>query len=141
VRDWLFKDYSSEVARRTLVQINACCKWAVKSGLLSENLFEGMAGDIKKTRRDTSRIPFSQKERDMIIEAFEKNTYVSKFASVPHSYYSPYVRFLFMTGCRPEEAIALKWKHIRPILSELAKLPLSLVVAVGQTDSPERIHS
>jgi integrase len=24
----------------------------------------------------------------------------------------PYVKFLFHTGCRPEEAIALKWKHV-----------------------------
>jgi integrase len=112
VRDWLLKNYSSEVARRTLIQINACCKWAVKSGLIFENAFEGMAGDIKKVKRDTSRTPFSQAERDRIIEAFEKNTYSSKFASVAHSHYAPYVRFLFMTGCRPEEAIALKWKHI-----------------------------
>jgi integrase len=112
VRDWLLKQYSSEVARRTLVQINACCKWAIKSGLISENAFEGMAGDIKKVKRETSRAPFSQAERDAIIEAFEQNTYSSKFAPVPHSYYVSYVRFLFMTGCRPEEAIALKWKHV-----------------------------
>ncbi|NJM66377.1 MAG: DUF3596 domain-containing protein [Acaryochloris sp. RU_4_1] len=112
VRDWLLKQYSSEIARRTLIQINACCKWAVKSGLMSENAFEGMAGDIKKVKRETSRAPFSQAEQDAIIEAFEQNTYSSKFAPVPHSYYVSYVRFLFMTGCRSEEAIALKWKHI-----------------------------
>jgi integrase len=52
VRDWLLKNYSSEVARRTLIQINACCKWAVKSGLIFENAFEGMAGDIKGTSKN-----------------------------------------------------------------------------------------
>jgi len=26
IRDWLLKNYSSEVTRRTLVQLNACCK-------------------------------------------------------------------------------------------------------------------
>lgn len=51
-------------------------------------------------------------ERDAIIKAVENNTYTSKFAPTPHSYYAPYVKFLFFTGCRPEEAIALKWKHI-----------------------------
>lgn len=71
-----------------------------------------MAGDIKKTVRDSSRNPFSAQERDAIMTAFENNTYSSKFAPVSHSYYAPYVRFLFMTGARPEEAIALKWKHI-----------------------------
>ncbi|WP_199333679.1 tyrosine-type recombinase/integrase [Oculatella sp. FACHB-28] len=47
-----------------------------------------------------------------IISAFEHDTYSSKFAPVPHSYYASYVKFLFHTGCRPEEAIALRWKHI-----------------------------
>lgn len=112
VRDWLLKKYSSEVARRTLVQLNACSNWAIKSGLLSENPFEGMASDIKKTVRETSRQPFSREERDAILEAFEKDTYASRYSPVFHSHYLPYVQFLFMTGCRPEEAIALKWKHI-----------------------------
>lgn len=108
VRDWLLSNYSSEVARRTLVQLNACFNWAVKSGLNNANPFEGMAGDIKKTVRDSSRNPFSAQERDTIITAFENNTYSSKFAPGSHSYYVPYVRFLFMTGARPEKAIALK---------------------------------
>jgi integrase len=112
VRDWLLSKYSSEVARRTLIQLNACFNWAVKSGLTPDNPFEGMAGDIKKTIRDTSREPFSCKERDAIITAFENNTFSSKFAPIPHSFYAPYIKFLFMTGCRPEEAIALQWRHI-----------------------------
>lgn len=33
VRDWLLNKYSSEVARRTLIQLNACLNWAVKSGI------------------------------------------------------------------------------------------------------------
>lgn len=112
VRDWLLKKYSSEVARRTLIQLNACCNWAVKSGLITENRFLGMSNDIKKTKRDKSLAPFSAGEREAILEAFEKDTYSSKFAPAPHSYYLSYVKFLFLTGCRPEEVIALQWKHI-----------------------------
>ena len=111
-RDWLLNKYSSEVARRTLVQLNACFKWAVRSDLIEENFFEGMARDIKKTVRDSSREPFSSGERDAIIAALENNTYSSKYSPFSHSYYAPYVNFLFMTGCRPEEAVALQWKHI-----------------------------
>lgn len=107
VRDWLLSKYSSEVARRTLVQLNACFKWAVKSGLTPENPFNGMAGDIKKNTRNPSRESFSREEKEAIIAAFENNTFSPKFTSTPHSFYAPYVKFLFMTGCRPEEAIAL----------------------------------
>jgi integrase len=44
--------------------------------------------------------------------AFENKTYCSKRSAVPHSFYLPYVKFLFHTGCRPEEVVALKWKHV-----------------------------
>lgn len=113
IRDYLLKTYSSEVAKRTLKQFNACCNWAVRSKLIDSNPFNGMASEIKsKKTGKTSRMPFSKEERDAIINAFENNTYSSKFAPTPHCYYDPYVKFLFFTGCRPEEAIALKWKHI-----------------------------
>ena len=42
--------------------------------------------------------------RHSIIEAFKGNRY--------YSHYAPLVEFLFFTGCRPSEAIALQWKHI-----------------------------
>jgi integrase len=114
IRDYLLKTYSSEVAKRTLKQFNACCNWAVRSKLLGSNPFEGMASEIKSEKvSTTSRMSFTKEERDAIIQAFENNTYSSKFAPVPHSYYAPYVKFLFLTGARPEEVIALKWKHIK----------------------------
>jgi integrase len=53
VRDWLLKKYSSELVRRTLVQINACCNWSVKSGLISHNPFLGMHKDIKRVKRNS----------------------------------------------------------------------------------------
>lgn len=114
IRDYLLKAYSPEVAKRTLKQFNACCNWAVRSKLLDSNPFDGMASEIKSEKTSsTSRMSFTKEERDAIIQAFENDTYSSKFAPVPHSYYAPYVKFLFLTGARPEEAIALKWKHIK----------------------------
>jgi integrase len=65
----------------------------------------------KKTSR-VSRKPFSRECIAAILSAFEKNTYASKYIPLKHSYYLPYIKFLVLTGCRPEEAIALKWKHI-----------------------------
>lgn len=76
IRDWLLNKYSAEVARRTLVQLNACGNWAVRSQLLEQNPFKDMACDIKKVRRATSRKSFSASERDAIIQAFENNTYI-----------------------------------------------------------------
>lgn len=114
IRDYLLKAYSAEVAKRTLKQFNACCNWAVRSKLIDSNPFNGMATEIKsKKGSKTSRRSFTKEEKDAIINAFENNIYSSKFAPVSHSYYAPYVNLLFFTGCRPEEAIALKWQHIQ----------------------------
>jgi integrase len=113
IRDYLLKVYAAETAKRTLKQLNACCNWAVRSKLIASNPFDGMASEIKsKKTSKTSRKPFTQDERDAIIQALAENTYCSKYSPINHSYYAPYVKFLFLTGCRPEEAIALQWKHI-----------------------------
>lgn len=119
VKAWLLSNYSQEVARRTLVQLNACSEWGVKAGLVLENGFDGMPNEVRKISRGENRTPFSAAERDAIIKAFEENTYSSKFALTPHSHYSSYVKLLFMTGCRPEEAVALQWKHISKDCSKI----------------------
>ncbi|MEM8828954.1 MAG: tyrosine-type recombinase/integrase, partial [Cyanobacteria bacterium P01_G01_bin.19] len=49
----------------------------------------------------------------IILEAFKSNEYMSKYARVPHSYYYHYVKFVALTFCRPEDAIALTWSDIK----------------------------
>lgn len=113
IQSYLLRTYSTEVTKRTLKQLSACCNWAIRKKIISENPFKELAKEIKskKTSR-VSRKPFSRESVAAIISAFEEDTYSSKFSHVPHSYYAPYVKFLFHTGCRPEEAIALKWRHL-----------------------------
>ncbi|WP_148129297.1 tyrosine-type recombinase/integrase, partial [Dulcicalothrix desertica] len=107
IRDWLVANKSSSTAKRILTQLSACCDWAVKSQLIKLNPFEGMSTDIKipKGKKDDGDInPFSQEERDQIIAAFQSNQNYKHYASL--------IEFLFYTGCRPSEAVALQWKHI-----------------------------
>lgn len=66
-----------------------------------------MANKIKTKKKSSEEIkPFSAQERDAIINAFANDE--------QYGYYTDFVQFLFMTGCRTGEAIALKWKHISP---------------------------
>ena len=103
VRDWLLKHYSQETARRTLVQINAAFKWAMNSDLLDLNPFDGVTSQIRKPRQsDKSWVSFTLAERDFIIREFEAK-YLPGLA---------WVKFLFYTGTRPEEAAALRWEHV-----------------------------
>lgn len=106
IRDHLLKTRTASTAKQLLTQFNACCKWAVKSGLIKDNPFDGMASDIrvKATRSHEDINPFTSKERDAIITAFEAHPY--------HKHYAPFVKFLFLTGCRTSEAVGLRWGDI-----------------------------
>lgn len=96
----LVKSCSPDTARRVLVEIKACCNWAIKSRLISSNPF----ADIKfKTPKIKPLIdPFDQAETIAIIEAFEL------------THYGNLVKFLFMTGCRSSEAFGLTWQNVTP---------------------------
>lgn len=88
--------------------INACCKWGVACQKLQSNPFEGLRNLIPSTNKSSTQDdinPFSDDERKQVIEAFYTNEI--------YNYYAPLVEFLFTTGCRPEEALALQWKHIK----------------------------
>jgi len=58
----------------------------------------------KGTSEEHEVNPFSKEERYLIIRTFASDRHYSR--------YTNYVRFLFFTGCRPSEAVGLKWKNI-----------------------------
>ncbi|MBD2304481.1 DUF3596 domain-containing protein [Chroococcidiopsis sp. FACHB-1243] len=108
IRDYLVSHLSPNAAKRVLTNLSACCNWAKESRLIDTNPFAQMAAGIKlpkaEKREKYDIHPFTKQERDTIIQAFEEDRY--------YSFYTPLVKFLFYTGCRPSEAIALQWKHI-----------------------------
>ena len=109
IRDWIIANKSPDAAKRLLTQLAACCEWAVKSGSVSKNPFTGMALEVRLPKNQSNNgvkeiDSFTAEERGSIIQAFESNRY--------YRGYAPFVGFLFATGCRPSEAIALEWRHI-----------------------------
>ena len=117
IRDYLLSHYAQETSRRTLQRLSACCDWAVRSGYIKANPFAPLLQDIRKPRKrawiDTRA--FTADERDAIIDAIANNTFC-RYLPKPHSYYTDYIRFLFWTGCRLEEAAPLLWTDISPDL-------------------------
>lgn len=122
IRDWLLLPkvpgdkartkaggMSAEATRRLLVQFNACGRWAVTSQHISANPWEGLSTQIKRKQNPTVWKAFSLEERNLIINFFE----------VQKPFYAPWVKFLFFTGCRPEEARALRWKKITADFSQI----------------------
>jgi len=101
IQDWIVDNCPPEQARRILTQLSACCKWAVKRGMIEVNPFAGLGAQIHVPREESDINPFSVEERDKVIAAFAG------------SHYQSLVKFLFFTGCRPNEALALQWEDLR----------------------------
>ena len=105
IRNHLVFNCTPCTAKQILIQLSSCCKWAIGSGLITSNPFEGMASDIRVRGGSYENIqPFTEVEREAIIDAFSCH---KEFA-----YYTPMVKFFFWTGCRTGEAVALQWKHV-----------------------------
>ncbi|MGH2413396.1 MAG: tyrosine-type recombinase/integrase, partial [Microcystaceae cyanobacterium] len=54
--------------------------------------------------------PFTKEEIYRILAAFKTDSH-SRFKG-KHSQYYPFLEFLWLTGCRPSEAVALKWDNV-----------------------------
>ena len=90
--------------------------WAVAEGLLTVNPWLKV-----KPRKATKEIvkPFSQGEAVKIIAGFEES----------YPAWTPFAKFLFLSGCRISEAIGLQWKHVDFVRGEICiseSLPRSL---------------
>jgi integrase len=55
-----------------------------------------------KTAQVKGEKPFTKGEIKAIVQTFDEH----------FQHYSPFIKFLFSTGCRPNEAVALKWKDV-----------------------------
>lgn len=103
------------------MQANAACEWAVERGMLAANPFQGKTS-IKAKKSKAKINPFTAAEKAAILQGFRES---AKF-----SYLLPLVEFLFFTGCRTSEAIALQWRHVKSDCSSV-KFEEAIVFGVG----------
>lgn len=62
--------------------------------------------DTKDSLEERDRRAFTKDERDIIIKAFYESD------EIRHRQAAPIIEFLFLTGCRPGEACALRWQDV-----------------------------
>jgi integrase len=103
--DWLqpFRDVlAASTFNKRLGYLKSCLNWAIDEGLCNGPNPYLKVKALKPRPHDERVKPFSTAEIQAIIEGFKEH----------YSTYAPFVRFLFATGVRTGEAIALQWKHI-----------------------------
>ena len=101
LRDSLLKEVNPNTAKDYLMRISSCFEWAIKRQKVAFNPFK----EIRSTIKSVEIKPRGYFEKD------EVKLILSKAPSlIPE--YSSFICFLLLTGCRPGEAIALKWNDV-----------------------------
>lgn len=92
--------------------LKAFFTWAEKSRAVDVNPFEDVVSKRLNKGVKQDRKPFTEEEITRILDAIKSNTFCSSSASVRHSFYYPFVYFIFQTGARNAEAVGLRVKHL-----------------------------
>lgn len=121
--EWIFsnKGRSAKTSKNRLKLIVAAIDWNSKNGNIPRkwgieyrDLLNSINIKIAKKSltiaEDEDVDIFSVSEVYSILEALREETY-SRFKGKHYQYYK-YVYFCWLTGCRPSEAIALKWQNV-----------------------------
>lgn len=126
IRDWLLDKTTSSMVKRIITHLSAAVKWGIKYQALSlsSNPFEGMAAELPKHNWEDNSVPnaLNEQEKLLVIQAFENhkgNWNGRGFTGFAYSHYTPFIKFLLLTGCRPSEAIGLQWKNIKNDCSQI----------------------
>jgi integrase len=99
----LFKEtLSPSTFNKRLEYLKKCLTWAINEDLVSGKNPYLSIKPMKSVPKADRVKPFSKAEVQTIVEAFRQH----------YPDYDPFVRFLFFTGVRTGEAIALQWKHV-----------------------------
>lgn len=97
---------------RRLTILRSFIDWLVEQDHWKSNPLQSIQRKKVKTVKHEKREPFTKEEIKRILDALANDTFCSKYASNKHSYYYPFMYFLFKTGVRNAEAIGLRVKHV-----------------------------
>lgn len=107
----LASEYSPSSYQVRRSYLASCLQWGITEGIYQgKNPYKSKK--LKGNKDSERKIqPFTQEEITGIIEALKTNQF-TRSEEINHQDYLLFVQFLFATGCRLGEAIALKWNKI-----------------------------
>lgn len=97
---WLTEmDIKPATFNKKVSYLKNCLDWAKREGLVDSNPWLKVRG--RKQTKETIK-PFTKEEARAIVTEFERL----------YPAWVPFVKFLFLSGCRLSEAIGLRWQHV-----------------------------
>lgn len=82
--------------------------WMVIQGIWSVNPFEGVSRRRVKKTEKPDRTPFTEEEIRLILDAIKNDSFCPPSSRYKHSFYYPFIYFIFKTGVRNAEAVGLR---------------------------------
>lgn len=108
VENWAVTTYN-----RRLGYLTTFFTWLVSKKVVDLNPLQDVCRKReKKRKKNPRRIPLEEGEILTFLEAIKNNTYCHPSSAVKHSYYYPFLSFIFYTGVRNAEAIGLRIRHV-----------------------------
>lgn len=103
VREWLLKNTSQFYTARIIKHLSSAVDWGIRHREIElvTNPYIFMGQEIAPKSQQPGADAFTIAEKEAVLNAF--------LTSHHYDYYYPFVYFLFLTGCRPSEAIGLRW--------------------------------
>jgi integrase len=98
---------------RRLTYLTSFFCWLLRLGIVQQNPLQDVCRRRDKgKKKNLRRKPLDEQEIITFLSAIRNDEYCHPFASVKHSYYYPFLSFMFYTGVRNAEAIGLRVKHV-----------------------------
>lgn len=124
---------------RRLTILKTFVNWLVEQKVWERNPLLSVQRKKVKTEKHENRKPFTEVEIRQILNAIKTNAACSKYACTKHSFYYPFIYFLFKTGVRNAEAIGLRVKHI-DTKTKLIHIKEVLARSLKSTTSKNRVR-
>ncbi|OQP43288.1 hypothetical protein A4H97_34105, partial [Niastella yeongjuensis] len=107
------ENWSVSTYNERLSLLNNFFLWLIDSEIISKNPLRGVRRKKnKRKRKNPKREPLEEKEIIQILDAIKNDTYCPTASNFKHSFYYPFLAFIFFTGVRNAEAIGLRVKHV-----------------------------
>ena len=107
------ENWAATTYNRRLVYLNSFLSWLLKANLIKVNCLQDVCKKRDKgKKKNARRIPLNEEEITRFLNAIRNDEFCHSSSFVKHSYYYPFLTFIFYTGVRNAEAIGLRVKHV-----------------------------
>jgi integrase len=105
--------WANTTYNRRLSYLNTFFSWLIDIGAIERNPLKNVCKKRDKNKKKCPRRkPLEENEIMKFLEAIKNDTHCPSSSRFKHSYYYPFLAFIFHTGVRNAEAIGLRVKHI-----------------------------